>query len=100
MHGVLVLPALAWALALVRRSERFRVIVITVATSGYLLMALVVVAEALAGMDPLDLRAAPVLGTATGAVGILLLLAATVVTTRAVLQSRRSVPGNVVPAGR
>ena len=89
MHGVLVLPALAWVLAFAQRPERFRLAAVRTATAGYLLLAVVVVAEALGGIDPLALSAAPVAATAVGGIGVFLLLAAIMVTLLAVAGHRR-----------
>jgi hypothetical protein len=93
MHGVLVLPALAWLLAFAHRSEGFRVAVIGTATAGYVLLAFVVVAEALGGIDPLAPSIAPLAATVAGAIGVLLLLAALAVTLHAIVVRSAAVSG-------
>jgi hypothetical protein len=93
LHGVLVLPALAWLLTFAQRPERFRLAAVRTATAGYLLLAVVVVAEALGGIDPLALSAAPLAATAVGGIGVLLLLAAIMVTLLAVARTPASVGG-------
>jgi hypothetical protein len=73
MHGVLVLPAMAWLLARSGRSERYRVRVVGLAVAGYALLCGVVVAESVAGIDPLQ---APVALTAVAGIGALIIAAA------------------------
>lgn len=93
LHGVLVLPALAWLLTFAQRPERFRLAAVRTATAGYLLLAVVVVAEAIGGIDPLALSAAPLAATVAGGIGVLLLLAAIMVTLLAVARTPASVGG-------
>lgn len=76
MHGILVLPALGWLLSFTTWTESRRTQVVALACLGYLLAAGVIVSEALAGIDPLVLHAAPLVGTALGAAGTICLLAA------------------------
>jgi hypothetical protein len=76
MHGVLVLPALAWLLSFADRTEGFRLTVVRVASLGYALFAGVVVVEVLAAVDPFDVAAAPVAGTVLAVGGAALLVAA------------------------
>jgi hypothetical protein len=74
MHGVLVLPAMAWLLARAgARTERYRVRVVGLAVAGYALLCGVVVAESVAGIDPLR---APVALTALAVIGALTIAAA------------------------
>ncbi|MDI2029294.1 hypothetical protein QFW96_11765 [Saccharopolyspora sp. TS4A08] len=79
MHGVLVLPALAWFLRYAERPERFRLTVVRLAASGYGAFAAVVVVVTLFGLDP----AGAVPAVLEGA-GVLALVAAGVVAVRAV----------------
>ncbi|MFC7343510.1 hypothetical protein [Saccharopolyspora griseoalba] len=74
MHGVLVLPAIAWLLRFTDGGERFRLRVVRLACGGYAAFAAIVVAETLAGIDPLG--AAPLLARVLPAVGALALVAA------------------------
>jgi hypothetical protein len=74
MHGVLVLPALAWLLSFTDRPERSRLAVVRLASAGYGLLAGVVVVEVLVGLDPL--AGTSVTGTVLGAVGVLALASA------------------------
>lgn len=89
MHGVLVLPALAWVLSFADRPERFRLAVVRAATAGYALLAGVVVAEVLAGIDPLT-ATAPVLGSAAAVAGTAVLVGAGVVGLAATLGGGRT----------
>jgi hypothetical protein len=66
MHGVLVLPALAWVLARTGWPERRRRRVVWLAVAGYALLAGVVVIESLLGVDPLE---GPVAATALAVLG-------------------------------
>lgn len=50
MHGVLVLPALAWLLRFTDRDERFRLSVVRAVSAGYAVLAGVVVVASLTGM--------------------------------------------------
>jgi hypothetical protein len=73
MHGVLVLPAMAWLLAQAGWPERRRVRVVWLAVAGYALLAGVIVAESFAGVSPLQ---APAAATALAAAGALVVGAA------------------------
>lgn len=84
MHGVLVLPALAWLLSFADRSESFRLTVVRVASLGYALFAGVVVVEVLATVDPVDVAAAPLAATVLAVAGAVMLAGAGVATLRAV----------------
>ncbi len=78
MHAVLVLPALAWLLALSGRPERWRLAVVRVAVAADLVLTAAVGFEAFAGIPPLDPPAwlgvpsgvALAVLAATGAVGV------------------------------
>jgi len=59
MHGVLVLPVLAWLLARTGWPEQRRVRVVWLAVTGYTLLAGVVLAESIAGVNPLNASAWP-----------------------------------------
>ncbi|SFS96935.1 hypothetical protein [Saccharopolyspora flava] len=83
MHGVLVLPALAWSLRYAERSERFRLAVIRLASCGYGAFASVVVVAVLFGGDPTGGVPAVLEGT-----GFLALLAAGAVAIRAIATPR------------
>lgn len=76
MHGVLVLPALAWLLARTGHDEGVRLAIVRAACVGYGVLAGVVVVEVLAGIDPYDPSAAQVPATVLAAVGALVLLGA------------------------
>jgi hypothetical protein len=67
MHGVLVLPLLAWFLSRVRWPERRRVQVVGLAVAGYAVLCLDAVAESVAAIDPLS---APLAGTLVAAFGV------------------------------
>jgi hypothetical protein len=73
MHGVLVLPAMAWLLARAARSERYRTRVVALAVAGYAVLCGVVVAESVAGIDPLR---APIALTTVAGLGALAIVAA------------------------
>ncbi len=80
MHGVLVLPGLAWPLLrFTDRPEAFRLAVLRWACAGYLAFAGVVVVESLAGLDPW----APTLVAALSGMGAAVLLGAVVAAVRA-----------------
>lgn len=85
MHGVLILPALAWLLRFTDRPEHVRVTVVRTACLGYVALAGVVVVESLAGVGPVPLTAAPVAATALVAVGLLTLLGAGAVAVHALV---------------
>lgn len=83
MHGVLVLPALAWLLSFADRPESFRLAVVRVATAGYALFAGVVVVEVLAGLDPWRVALPTPVQTVLALAGLLVLATAGAVTLRA-----------------
>jgi hypothetical protein len=98
MHGVLVLPALAWLLSFADRTEGFRLTVVRVACLGYALLAGVVVVEVLATVDPFDVAAAPLAATVLAATGTLLLVGAGVATLRSLSPAvRRDAPPHRPP---
>ena len=78
MHGVLVLPAIAWLLRFTDGSEAFRLNVVRLAAAGYGAFAAVVVAETLVGVDPLG--AAPLIARALPVLGLAALVAAVAIT--------------------
>jgi hypothetical protein len=80
MHGVLVLPAVAWLLARAGWPEHRRSRVVWLAVAGYALLAGVVVAESFAGVSPLQGPAAATTlaiagGLAVGAAGLVSVVA-------------------------
>jgi hypothetical protein len=80
MHGVLVLPAMAWLLAQAGWPEHHRLGVVWLAVAGYALLAGIVVAESFAGISPLRAPAAATTlaaagGLAVGAAGLVAVLA-------------------------
>jgi hypothetical protein len=80
MHGVLVLPAMAWLLAQAGWPEHRRVRVVWLAVAGYALLAGVIVAESFAGVSPLQAPAAATTlaaagGLAIGAAGLMSVVA-------------------------
>lgn len=76
MHGILVLPALAWVLSFVPWSEARRLRLTRWAVGGYALLAMVVVVAAIAGVD---LARPPRLVLVLAGVGALALVVAGVV---------------------
>lgn len=80
MHGVLALPVLAWLLARTSWPEQRRVRVVWLAVTGYALLAGVVVAESITGVNPLE---APVVATVLAALGTLAVAAAGLITVTA-----------------
>ncbi|GAA2344088.1 hypothetical protein GCM10009854_21050 [Saccharopolyspora halophila] len=74
MHGVLVLPAIAWSLRFTDRSERTRLNLVRLACAGYGAFAVSVVVATLVGIDPLG--AAPMLARVLPVAGALILAAA------------------------
>lgn len=76
MHGVLVLPALAWLLRYAERPERFRTNVVRLAVAGYGVFATTIVLEPLLGNSAL--------AYAPAAAGTLVLTAAATRTARAI----------------
>jgi hypothetical protein len=85
MHGVLVLPVLAWLLARSEKPEGFRVRVTGWAVAGYALLCGVVVGESLTGIDPLH---APLWLTVIGALGSVAIVSAGLFTVVAVVRAR------------
>jgi hypothetical protein len=73
MHGVLVLPLLAWLLARIDWPEQHRVRVVWLAITGYAVLAVVVIAESFAGVNPLR---APAVATIPAVLGTLAIAAA------------------------
>lgn len=89
MHGILILPALAWLASYTNWTEAQRIRVIALACTGYLLAAGVVVIDTFTAVDPLVPLEAPLINTLLTAGGILALItAACLVLTRL----RRSPP--------
>ncbi len=86
MHGILVLPALAWLLGLTNWPERARLGLVAIATAGYAILTAVVLVESFNGVSPF---AATGPETATSAVAIALLAGVTVVTAFGLLSRRR-----------
>jgi hypothetical protein len=76
MHGILVLPMLAWLASFTSWPESLRVQVISLGAVGYLLAAGVIVAETLTTIDPLRPWSGPVLPTVLGLAGLCCLLIA------------------------
>jgi len=98
MHGILVLPALAWLLSFTDRPENGRLAVVRAAVVGYVLLAGVVVAEALAGIPPLAVAIAPTAATVLAVAGTAVLCAAVWVALRALRRSPS--PRSPGPTGR
>lgn len=73
MHGVLILPALAWLLAFADVTERFRQRIVELAIVGYALLIVVVVIEVGTNIDPF--HPTPLTGALSG-LGLLVLAAA------------------------
>jgi hypothetical protein len=76
MHGILVLPALAWLLSLTGWDESRRLRLVWIAVAGYALLAGVVVAVSFAGIAP---ARAPVVAGAFAVLGTAVLFGAGVV---------------------
>jgi hypothetical protein len=76
MHGILILPALAWLVSYVDWPEARRVRVVTLACLGYGLAAGVVVVDTFVAVNPLALTQSPLIDTTLAAGGIIALLAA------------------------
>jgi hypothetical protein len=70
LHGILVLPALAWLLGLTGWSERLRLWLVRVAVAAYTLLGAVVAGESAAGVPPL---AAPPVPAAASALAVAVL---------------------------
>ncbi len=73
MHAILVLPALAWVLSFANWTERRRLAIVLIASSGYIVLAAVVAAGNVAGLDP---RQLPIAADVLSALAVALLLAA------------------------
>jgi hypothetical protein len=71
MHGVLMLPALAWLLSFSCWSERRRVSLVSVATGGYLILIGVAATADLGGRSPLQLSPAIAALSALAAISLL-----------------------------
>jgi len=71
MHAILVLPALAWLLSFANWSERRRIVVVLVGAAGYALVAGVVSAANVLGLDVQDLSSAPLLLLALGTLSLI-----------------------------
>jgi hypothetical protein len=76
MHGILILPLLAWLLSYVAWSERERLRVLAVACFGYLLAAGIVVVDTFMAVNPAAPLEAPLINTVLAAAGIACLLGA------------------------
>ena len=76
MHGILILPMLAWLTSYVDIPEARRVRIVALACLGYFLAAGVVVVDTFVAVDPLALTQAPVIDTTLAAAGIVALLTA------------------------
>jgi hypothetical protein len=97
MHGVLVLPVMAWLLARSERPEDVRVRVMWWAVAGYALLCAVVVGESLTGIDPLH---APIWLMVTGGLGTIAIAAAGVITMAAAVGARARTPSSSSAASR
>jgi hypothetical protein len=105
MHGILVLPLLAWLLARVPWPESRRVRVVTLAVAGYALLCLVAVLESIAGLNPMH----AFLADLPGAIGAAAIAGAGVITLVALfrrpsagalpLSAAESMPGGVTHPG-
>lgn len=84
MHGVLVLPALAWLASFTDWTEGRRVRVVAVACAGYLLGAGVVVVESVEHLDPARTFSSAVPAIVAAAAVICLVTAVTVTMTAAI----------------
>ncbi|OLF19458.1 hypothetical protein [Actinophytocola xanthii] len=82
MHGVLVIPGLAWLLDLGRYGESVRLRVVGLGAAGYLLVGLVVLVESIARVP---LFAAPAPAMAAAGAGLVLLVAAAGIAARGLL---------------
>jgi hypothetical protein len=87
MHGVLVLPVLAWLLARSARPEHHRLRIVWLAVAGNALLCAVVLFESLTGIDPLH---GPLGLTALGGVGALAIIAAALLTVTALIRRESS----------
>lgn len=92
MHGILILPALAWLTSYTAWPERDRLRTLALACTGYLLAAFTVVVDTFMAVNPLAPLNAPLINTVLAAGGVVCLLAAGA---RTLLALRRT-PG---PAG-
>jgi hypothetical protein len=71
MHGVLILPALAWLLSFSNWSERRRLSLVVLATCGYLILIGVAATTDFAGRNPLPLSPAIAALLTLGAISLL-----------------------------
>lgn len=78
MHGILILPVLAWLLSYTGRPERDRVRIMILGTAGYALFAVAVIAESLTG--------AAVVAFGVAGLGALVLIAAGLITLAALVR--------------
>lgn len=98
MHGVLVLPVIAWASRFTDRSERVRLNLVRLACAGYGAFATSVVSATLVGVDPLG--AAPVIARVLPVVGALTLAAAGTMTLHALtVTDAHRIPFHDGPSG-
>jgi hypothetical protein len=88
MHGILMLPALAWLLSLANWSERRRLQVVLIAGAGY---SILTAAIAVGNVMGLELRQTPIVAAAV--LGVLLLLAASVLAVGGLAAARRDRTG-------
>jgi hypothetical protein len=77
MHGVLLLPGLAWMLSFVNWTERRRMAIVLVGTGGYVLLA---ISALLRNLDELRLVHLPVVSDATLVIGAATFLTACAIT--------------------
>lgn len=73
MHGILVLPMLAWLVSFANWTERRRLGVVLVGAAGYVMLAGVIAVENFAGLSP---SRTPIAAVAFAGLGVLALLAA------------------------
>jgi hypothetical protein len=92
MHGILILPALAWLGSFTGWTETRRVRVILLACAGYFLAAGVVVVDTFVAVDPLAPLKAPLITSLLAGAGLLSLFAASA-WTLAALRRASPVPG-------
>ena len=87
MHGILILPTLAWLTTFTLWTEGRRVRVVTLACAAYVLAAGTVVVDVFTAINPLSLRGAPLVNTLLGVAGALGLLIAYTLTLLSVRQN-------------
>lgn len=87
MHGILILPALAWLCSFAGWDEARRVRVVALGCAGYLLAAGIVVVDTFIAVNPLAPWSAPVVNTVLAAGATAALLAAGALTVAGVLRS-------------